>query len=60
MYRRVATTESFRVTFNDAGFESVKIESKGESGQFAREWDDNRDVSEYVVSVIIDGRKPTQ
>lgn len=41
-----------------AGFEEVRIEPKEESEQFIRDWDDERDVSEYVVSATIEGIKP--
>jgi arsenite methyltransferase len=43
-----------------AGFEQVAIEPKEASEQFIREWDDERDVSDYVVSATIEGRKPEQ
>ncbi|KTG29448.1 arsenite methyltransferase [Haloferax profundi] len=43
-----------------AGFEQARIESKEESEQFISEWDDERDVSEYVVSATIEAVKPPQ
>ncbi|KAB1192689.1 arsenite methyltransferase [Haloferax sp. MBLA0076] len=43
---------------SNAGFEQVRIESKEESKQFISEWDDERDVSEYVVSATIEAVKP--
>jgi len=43
-----------------AGFDRIRIEPKAESEQFIREWDDDRDVSEYVVSATIAARKPSQ
>ncbi len=41
-----------------AGFDDVSIEPKEESESFIREWDDDRDLSEYLVSANIEGRKP--
>jgi SAM-dependent methyltransferase len=42
----------------DAGFEAVDIAPKEESAEFISEWDDDRDLSEYVCSATIEGRKP--
>jgi arsenite methyltransferase len=42
----------------DAGGVDVSIDPKGDSEEFIREWDDERDVSEYIVSATIEGRKP--
>ncbi|WP_435156996.1 arsenite methyltransferase [Haladaptatus sp. DFWS20] len=55
-----ATIESLRSMLADAGFVDVHIEPKEDSDRFIREWDDSRDVSEYVVSATIEGRKPPQ
>ncbi|MFC7237202.1 arsenite methyltransferase [Saliphagus sp. GCM10025317] len=44
----------------EAGFEDVSVEPKADSGSFIREWDDDRDLSEYVVSVTIEARKPVR
>ncbi len=41
-----------------AGFVDVSIDPKAESEAFIREWDDERDLSEYLVSANIEGRKP--
>jgi SAM-dependent methyltransferase len=43
---------------DDAGFVDVAIEPKAESESFIRDWDDDRDPSEYVVAATIEGRKP--
>lgn len=45
---------------SNAGFEQVRIEPKAESEEFIREWDDERDVSDYVVSATIEARKTSQ
>ena len=42
----------------DAGFERVEIEPKEDSDRFIREWDDDRDLSEFLVAASITGRKP--
>ena len=55
-----ATIESLKMMLADAGFENVQIEPKEESDQFIREWDDSRDLSDYVVSAAIEGRKQQQ
>ncbi|WP_266081927.1 arsenite methyltransferase [Haladaptatus caseinilyticus] len=55
-----ATIESLQTMLADAGFEEVQIELKEESDEFIREWDDSRDLSDYVVSAAIEGRKPLQ
>ncbi|WP_312910968.1 arsenite methyltransferase [Natronosalvus caseinilyticus] len=44
----------------EAGFENISIEPKADSESFIREWDDERDLSEYVVSATIEARKPVR
>ena len=44
----------------DAGFVNVTIAPKEESEEFISEWDDERDLSEYLVSATIEAEKPTQ
>lgn len=55
-----ATIESLQSMLADAGFVDVHIEPKEDSDQFIQEWDDSRDLSEYVVSATIEGWKPPQ
>lgn len=43
---------------DEAGFTEISIEPKAESAAFIREWDDERDLSEYLVSATIEGEKP--
>jgi SAM-dependent methyltransferase len=43
-----------------AGFTAISIEPVEESEEFIREWDDERDPSEFVVSARIEARKPTE
>ncbi|MCU4751348.1 arsenite methyltransferase [Halobacteria archaeon AArc-curdl1] len=54
---RIATLESM---LDVAGFEAISIEPKAESESFIREWDDDRDISEYIVSAQIEARKPDE
>ena len=42
----------------DAGFVDVAVESQDESQEFIREWDPDRDLSDYIVSATITGRTP--
>jgi arsenite methyltransferase len=41
-----------------AGFVDIAIEPKEHSEEFIREWDSGRDLSEYLVSATIEGKKP--
>ncbi|WP_340101469.1 arsenite methyltransferase [Salinibaculum salinum] len=43
---------------DDAGFVDVRVEPKDDSAEFISEWDDRRDMSEYVVSATIEAQKP--
>lgn len=42
----------------NAGFADISVTPKENSEEFIREWDDERDLSEYIVSANIEGRKP--
>ncbi|WP_049906366.1 arsenite methyltransferase [Halorubrum aidingense] len=53
-----ATIEEVESMLADAGFTEVAIDPKAESESFIRDWDDDRDPSEYVVSATIEARKP--
>jgi SAM-dependent methyltransferase len=50
--------ERLETILRDVGFEDVTIEPKEDSDQFIREWDDERDLSEFLVSANITARKP--
>ncbi|MEF8842144.1 MAG: arsenite methyltransferase [Haloarculaceae archaeon] len=43
----------------DAGFGDVDVSPKDDSDRFIREWDEERDLSEFLVAASITGRKPT-
>ena len=51
--------ERLDAMLRDAGFVDVAIEPKDDSERFIREWDDERDLSEFLASASITGRKPT-
>ena len=42
----------------DAGFVDVSVEPEDDSREFIREWDPDRDLSDYIVSATITGRTP--
>jgi hypothetical protein len=45
---------------SDAGFEAVAVEPVDGSDEFIREWDPDRDPSEYLTSARITGRLPSE
>jgi SAM-dependent methyltransferase len=53
-----ATIDRLETLLDDAGFEGVSIEPKADSDAFVREWDPDRDLSEFLVSARIEARKP--
>jgi SAM-dependent methyltransferase len=53
-----ATIDEIESMLTDAGFSEIAIDPKAESESFIRDWDDDRDPSEYVVSATIEARKP--
>jgi SAM-dependent methyltransferase len=53
-----STVDRLETILADTGFESVTVSPKDDSDEFIREWDDEYDVSEFLVSAIITARKP--
>jgi arsenite methyltransferase len=53
-----ATIPELEGMLADAGFVDVAIEPKDGSQEFISEWDDAYDPSEFVMSAIIEGRRP--
>ncbi|MUW13240.1 arsenite methyltransferase [Halorubrum sp. CBA1125] len=53
-----STIDRLETILTDAGFESVTISPKDDSDEFIRDWDDEYDVSEFLVSATITARKP--
>jgi arsenite methyltransferase len=54
-----STVETVEQLLADAGFVDIGIAPKDDSAAFISEWDDQRDLSEYVVAATIEARKPT-
>ncbi len=50
--------DEVRSTLEETGFEDVEVEPKEDSDELIREWDGERDLSDYLVSAYIRGRKP--
>ncbi|MFB6353946.1 MAG: arsenite methyltransferase [Halobacteriales archaeon] len=53
-----ATIDRLAEMLAEAGFEQIDISPKHDSDRFIREWDDEYDVSEFLVSASITARKP--
>ena len=53
-----STIDRLETILIDTGFESVNISPKDDSDEFIRDWDDDYDVSEFLVSATITARKP--
>lgn len=51
--------ERLEEMLRDADFEQVAIEPKDDSERLIREWDEERNLSEFLVSASITGRKQT-
>jgi nanoRNase/pAp phosphatase (c-di-AMP/oligoRNAs hydrolase) len=52
-----STIDRLETILTDTGFESVNISPKDDSDEFIRDWDDDYDVSEFLVSATITARK---
>jgi SAM-dependent methyltransferase len=53
-----STIDRLETMLTDAGFEAVAVSPKDDRDEFIREWDDEYDVSEFLVSGTIAARKP--
>lgn len=53
-----ASIPTLEAMLTDAGFTDVSIEPTSDSDEFSRDWDDDRDVSDYIVAATIEGAKP--
>ncbi|WP_026190315.1 arsenite methyltransferase [Halomicrobium katesii] len=51
--------ERLEALLEETGFQDVRIEPKDETQDFIREWGDDRDLDEYLVSATIRGHKPS-
>ena len=53
-----STVPALERMLSAAGFVDVSVSPKADSAAFISEWDDSRDLSDYVRSAAIEGRKP--
>jgi arsenite methyltransferase len=53
-----ATIAELQSMLDDVGFDDITIEPKEDSEEFIRDWDPERDLSDYIVSARIEARKP--
>jgi SAM-dependent methyltransferase len=53
-----STVDALEQMLADAGFEAADISPKSDSDAFVREWADEYDPSDYLVSATIEARKP--
>ncbi|MEF8822475.1 MAG: arsenite methyltransferase, partial [Halovenus sp.] len=53
-----STVEAIERMLTEVGFVDIRVEPKDDSTEFISEWDDDRDLSEYVVAATIEGEKP--
>jgi SAM-dependent methyltransferase len=53
-----ATVDRLETMLTDTGFGSVNISPNDDSEAFIGDWDDDYDVSEFLVSAVITARKP--
>jgi hypothetical protein len=53
-----STVGRLEAMLREAGFVGVGVEPKSDSDRFIREWDEERDLSEFLVSANITARKP--
>ncbi len=53
-----STVDRLEAILADAGFESVTVAPKDDGKELVRDWDDEHDVSEFLVSATITARKP--
>ena len=55
-----STISALETMLADAGFVDVAIEPKAESEEFIRDWDEERDLSDVIVSATIEAEKPDE
>ena len=53
-----STIDRLETMLTAAGFESIDVSPKDDSEEFIRDWDDEYDVSEFLVSAAITARNP--
>ncbi|RBI62160.1 arsenite S-adenosylmethyltransferase [halophilic archaeon] len=53
-----ASIPALEAMLTEAGFTDVSVEPKADSDEFIRDWDSERDLSDYIVAATIEGEKP--
>jgi SAM-dependent methyltransferase len=53
-----ASIPALETMLTDAGFTGISIEPKADSGEFIRDWDNERDPSDHIIAAMIEGEKP--
>ncbi|WP_458207998.1 arsenite methyltransferase [Haladaptatus sp. NG-SE-30] len=53
-----ASIPALETMLTEAGFTDISIEPKADSDEFIRKWDEERDLSDYIVAATIEGEKP--
>ena len=53
-----SSISALETMLGEAGFADVSIEPKADSDEFIRDWDSDRDLSDYVVAATIEAEKP--
>ena len=51
------TVDEIERLLEETGFEAVEITPKTESESFVRTWDETRDLSDYIVSAVVEAEK---
>jgi arsenite methyltransferase len=54
-----STVSALETMLAEAGFIDIAIDPKAESESFIREWDDDRDLTDYILAATIEAEKPT-
>ncbi len=52
-----ATVDDFEAMLVEAGFVDVRVVPEDGSRGFIREWDPDRDLSDFIVAAVVEGRK---
>lgn len=53
-----ASISELKTILGNSGFKDIVIDPKSDSHGFIREWSENHDLEEYIISATIEGRKP--
>jgi SAM-dependent methyltransferase len=53
-----ASIPALETMLTDVGFTEISIEPKADSEEFIRDWDSERDLSDYIIAAVIESEKP--